>query len=277
MDPAKRLGSGPLTAAAISLTPAAEGVDAIHADAAVTLAGLMDLRGSVEIARRLPGKIRAIPRQIGGAGDGRIAARVDEEIARVKASTERRFADAFGRRGKIPSADLVLEALEQTGSLADRGGRSLTAAAARIWAPFRDLTAGSVARIGAEVRAIREAIARLLRDRGSELEQLDAALRTATAGGRARIVEALIDGLGAGFSRHLEAEVKALPPTVTQSDLEPWLRGGGILRREAARCEAVALGILAHERGLLLALAEEADAIGPPRRAAAPTEIARIP
>jgi hypothetical protein len=261
----RSLGSRPLTAAATSLAAgrgaASPGAAAVERpDPAVLLAGMMDLRGSVELAQ----KLALLERGPGarGGGDPPRSPQVNEALARLSASIDRTFADPFQRRNKLPSPEQVHEALAQTGALASRSGRPLSAASARIWEPIGELITTAVERVRFEAQAIRDDLATLLRAGGprlARLERLDAALLGATARGRARLVAELLIGLEHAFARGLTKAVKALPDPSTPAHLAAWFAEGGLILGAIERGRGVVTAVLAHERSRLSALSEAAS------------------
>ncbi|MCC6554628.1 MAG: hypothetical protein IT372_16735 [Polyangiaceae bacterium] len=241
-------------------------------DPAAGLARLMDLHGSVALARELAALERGTATGAGavtatGAGAAAVTATGAAAAAEARAIVAGRleqlaaaigstFDEPFQRRNKLPSASEVLEALEQSGS-------RLTGAAARIWEPFGELAARSLGRIRYETRAAREEIAPLLRaiaPGAAQLERLDAAIAVATERGKERLIDKMISALGRRFARRLREAVSVLPGPARDEDVVAWLAPGGWIRDEIRQIRLAVEAALSHEAERLLALTEAAAA-----------------
>lgn len=293
------MGAGPLTAAATwvaapeirvarkegeARATLASLASSQRGDPAVLLAGMMDLRGSVDLAQRLGerGRDGRGARGRGDAGHGSrgaspsggavafeakadVKADVKAELAALEASVGRIFAEPFQRRNKLPTPEQMLEVLAATGALKARSGRPVGVAAAQLWEPFGALVTRASSIVRAEASAIREQLAPRLREgsgRLERLERLDAALIRATTAGRAKLAADLLAELGRGFARGLGVAVRALPAEAGLAEVAAWFAPGGFVRGEIARGQAVVMGVLAHERARLTALAEAASTAG---------------
>jgi hypothetical protein len=253
-----RLGAGPLTAAAAAL---ADDVGPMTpADPAAFLARLMDLRGSVELARRLAVVDRRPPVALPEpAARERIRAFIGERLGGLRADLDRTFTEPFQRRNKLPGAVEAYAALTQAGALGAPGGRPLTGAAEALWVPFGDLVTRALERVRFEAAAVREEIAPALTALGpaaARLERLDAALFGATAQGRRLLEDRLLPALARSFAAQLRVAVVALPERAALADVEPWFAPAGWVRVEIGRGRAVVDAVFAHERRRIDALAE---------------------
>lgn len=248
------LGAGPLAAAAAALSE-----DPLPApapgDPAAFLARRMDLRGSVDLARQLAVLDRGAAKAANDPEAARrLRALVRARFGEVEAGVERTFREPFQRRNKLPAPAQIHVTLEETGAMTTRVGRPVAAAVNALWAPFAELYALWLDRVGYEARALREEITPLLHALGpaaARLERLDAALLGATARGRAELLEKLLPGLARSFARTLASAVASLPPNATRAHVEAWAVSPGWLRPEIGRARAVVLAVLAHERGRL--------------------------
>jgi hypothetical protein len=246
---------------------------AATADPAAFMARLMDLHGSVALARELAQieRMPATAAEPAAQADGlRLRAFVREQLAELAGAIELTFAEPFQRRNKLPDAAATLDLLEQSGALLARSGRGLGSAAPRLWDPFGELAARLLGRIRQETRALRAEIAPTLRALGPEatrLERLDAALFAATQKGRERVLGELTRGLERAFVRAFRDAVAALPEDAGREHVAAWFGPGQWLRGEMARMRQVLLSVCAHESRRLLSLAE-AGASGSPAPAA---------
>lgn len=248
-------GAGSLAAAAAALSEEAPPAGLVPSDPAAFLARRMDLRGSVELARQLAAIDRSpAPKEIDREAAQRLHALVRSRFGELKVGVDRVFADPFQRRNKLPTPAQIHTSLEQAGALTMRIGRPIATAVEAIWAPFAELYALWLDRIGFEARVLRQEIAPALHALGpaaARLERLDAALLGATAKGRAELLDKLRLGLARSFALTLSRAVASLPAVATPAHIEAWSVAPGWLRPEIARANAVVHAVLAHERGRL--------------------------
>jgi hypothetical protein len=258
-----QVGAGPLAAVSAGLAGAAEARPGA-VDPAAFLARLIDLRGSVELAQRLGAPA---PRGAQARGDAaaraRLAALTGERLDALRDELMRAFADPFQRRNKLPTPELVVKVLIDTGALLDRRSRSIGEAAEALWSPAGDLLGRALDRVRFELAALREEVGPPLCALGpasARLERLDAALFGATARGRAELQDRLLAALGRSFAARFSAAVQALPGATAPAHVRPWFERGGLFRAEIDRGRDALLGVLAHDRrrlAALLAVAEE--------------------
>jgi hypothetical protein len=254
---------GPLTAAARTiaggLTPAA---GRAPGDPAAFLARLIDLRGSVELAQRLPALTR--PRPAGrapadAAAPARLRALAGERLEAVREEVVRAFAEAFHRRNKVPTPEGVVAILIDSGALLDRRGRALVEATEAVWTPCGDLMARALDRVRFETSTLREELGPPLAALGpatARLERLDAALFGATAKGRQQLEDRLLAAVARSFAARFATAVAALPGATAPAHVAPWFAADGLLTGEIHRGRDVVLGVLGHERRRLEALVE---------------------
>ncbi|WP_437589437.1 hypothetical protein [Sorangium sp. So ce1000] len=261
--------SRPLAAAVSALVEGPRAPLAELSDPAAVLAGLMDLHGSVSLARELSLLDRhAAPRPAAEGARAEVRALAADRLGELAAALDHVFAAPFHRRNKLPDAAAVLATLEQTGVLParDRAGRALAYAAGQLWEPFGELVGRLLGRIRLETRALREELAPSLRALGPDaarLERLDAAISAATQKRRERALAELTPGLSRAFARAFRAAVGALPEGAGIELVAGWFRQDEWLARELQRMELVVQAVLAHEAGRLLSLVDGAAAGAP--------------
>jgi hypothetical protein len=259
-----QVGAGPLAAVSAGLAGAAEARPGA-VDPAAFLARLIDLRGSVELAQRLAvaERPRVGTRASDAAARARLTALTAERLDALRDELMRAFADPFQRRNKLPTPELVVKVLIDTGALLDRRSRSIGEAAEALWSPAGDLLGRALDRVRFELAALREEVGPPLCALGpasARLERLDAALFGATARGRAELQDRLLAALGRSFAARFSAAVQALPGATAPAHVRPWFERGGLFRAEIDRGRDALLGVLAHDRrrlAALLAVAEE--------------------
>ncbi|XXY16679.1 hypothetical protein WME88_51440 [Sorangium sp. So ce216] len=261
--------SRPLATAVSALAEGPRAPLAELSDPAAVLAGLMDLHGSVSLARELSLLDRpaapAAPAAEGARAEVRALAA--ERLGELAEVLDHVFAAPFHRRNKLPDAAAVLATLEQTGVLPARPARALASAAGQLWEPFGELASRVLNRIRTETRALREELAPSLRALGPDaarLERLDAAISAATQKRRERALAELVPGLARSFARGFRSAVGALPEGAGVEHVAGWFAPEQWLGRELQRMELVVQAALAHEAGRLLALVDGAAAAGAP-------------
>ncbi|WP_438025203.1 hypothetical protein [Sorangium sp. So ce233] len=264
--------SRPLATAVSALAEEPRAPLAELSDPAAVLAGLMDLHGSVSLARELSLLDRAVPSSAPPPADGaraEVRALAADRLGELAEALDHVFAAPFHRRNRLPDAGAVLATLEQTGVLParSRAGRALAYAAGQLWEPFGELAGRALGRIRLETRALREELAPSLRALGpgaARLERLDAAISAATQKRRERALAELVPGLARAFARGLRGAVAALPEEAGLEEIAGWFGQDQWLGRELQRMELVVQAALAHEAGRLLALVDGAAAAGEP-------------
>jgi len=256
------LGAGPLAAAAAALSPPNSALaERLQQDPAAFLAKLMDLRGSIALARGLVVPARSPRDLVDPQAGAELRALVRARFTHVRATIEKSFAEPFQPRHKLPSPDKLFSMLDEAGALATRSGRPLSAAIEDAWMPFGEMFGRALDRVRFEARALRSEIAPMVRAMGprmARLEQLDATVREATAKARQGLLDPLLPGLARAFARGLRDAVSALPSPATAADIAPWFTREGFVVREIARGRQTVLAVLEHERGLIEALGEAA-------------------
>lgn len=266
-SPAPGLGAGPLASALGSLAGGSEPVAGAprpssagpRADAASLLAGLMDLRASVQLAAdlaSLPGVV--CPRPEPRAPES-VRSLVKERGAELAARVAQGTKSALHARNKLPTAAAMFGVLEDWGALEKRAGRPLTAAIEALYAPFGVFAASQIERARASARAVRYELGPALSAVGpgaARLERLDAVLDAATERGRAQRLGRFLPKISADFADRLRAAVLALPPDAHAEHLAPWFAPGGCVHEHLAAVGTIVLAVLHHEQSRLDALTE---------------------
>ncbi|WP_437674727.1 hypothetical protein [Sorangium sp. So ce131] len=262
--------SRPLAAAAAAVAGDPRAPAAEFSDPAAVLARLMDLHGSISLARELSLLDRPPAPSAPAATEGAraaVRALAADRLGELTAALDQLFSAPFQRRNKLPDAPAVLATLEQTGALVPPRGRgALASAAGQLWEPFGELVTRALNRVRQETRALREELAPSLRALGpaaARLERLDAAIASATQKRRERALGELVPGLSRCFARGFRAAVLALPEAVEIDHVAGWFGRDQWLGREVQRMELVVQAVLAHEAGRLLALVDGAAAGAP--------------
>lgn len=238
---------------------------ASFARAASMLTSLLDLHGSVDLSRRLA-SLEALPHPpFDRDAAPRARAVLRRRLREIAAMIEASFAEPFRARNKLPTAADMLSVLADTGALAQRRGRPLALAADALWPPFRELAAGVLARVRAELRELRHELGHHLRAMGptaARIERLDAALAAATGRGVDRLFGRLLPAAAPSFAQSLALAMIALPsePAPDPTAIAAWFAEGGWVRRELSILNRVVAGVLRHERDRLEALVEAACA-----------------
>jgi hypothetical protein len=232
------------------------------ADAKTMFASMVDLHGSVEVARaiakRVPPPIPAEKRADADALRDRFRARI-ATIARGAAETK-----LTGLPG-VPhlSPASVLASIRVAGVIEDRDLKSIERASRALWSPFMAALARRVSRTQAELDALfTEEAASLasLEGRAAYVLALDAMLDRVTDSGIAPIVDKVADLLAKRFRIYMEKAVEQLPETPELADVASWIAAGGFLETQVARGESLLRALVDHRVTRAHALVDAATA-----------------
>ncbi len=264
-----------MTRAARSLGDAAQGGDAELeagvADPARTLSRLLDLRGSVDVARALAAK--ATPSYVSDDPrmPSRIAWSVQGEIGAIRSHARRAFARLSGERSRLPDAGRVHAELVARGALGVRSARALTSAAEAIFAPYAEEASSELTSVVRQARSLRKEIGPDLASLGPEaarLERLDALLAAATEAAIDVRLGRLVPAAKGPFTGELARALDALGEGAAAPDVARWWIEGGLLRRLVDSLEAIVMVALEFEEGRITSLVSAASrcALLPPRQ-----------
>jgi hypothetical protein len=227
---------------------------------AQTLASLLDLQGSVQLAHCLR---RQEPARDARASELRAA---NESAPLLLGDYVRRRLEALDRPRRSGGLRGLPSAAGVHAELAASAPREPSAAAARGFAAgvaraCRDHFLATLGRGRADVAALRDEVANDLKKLGggaARLEALDAALREATSAGIERLGERFAAAHEGGLTARLAAAYLALPPAPTLADVAAWFEPRGVIGEPLASAGEVARALLRREAAILVALVDAA-------------------
>jgi hypothetical protein len=239
---------------ATTATSPLQDVQAPRRAAADVLASLLDLRGSVDLARAIP------PLRERHRSSAQRATRGMQEV-RARLTTilddvERRLVSKTHGRPRLPDAAGVFRTLEKAGLLATP--RSPSVFARGLASTFRERFVDDLRHVLEAMSALREEVLRASPQAG-DLAGMDQALARATDGGITRLIDRFAEDMENGLTRDIEGAVHGLPEDGTLDDVEPWFTEGGVLGAARGRMANVVRGLLSAEREVVLALAADAE------------------
>jgi hypothetical protein len=224
------------------------------------LASVLDLRGSVDLARSLGARVPEASAHMEQAQAlrARLRARV-QTIARGVATT--RVVSLPG----VPSygAGALLSALRVAGVLDEPDARAFDRATRALWSPVATAIARRAARAAAELDAVftEEATSlAALGGRGAYVLALDALLDRVTDAGTTPLLDRPAELLVRRFSILLRREAAALPEGATEEHVAPWSRPGGFVDVQLGLGDAYLRALVEHRVRRALALVDAACA-----------------
>jgi hypothetical protein len=224
---------------------------------------LLDLRGSVELARALSTIVERRSRADASlvADDGtsrRLRELVRDEVSGLRAQTERTCQRWVT---KLPDELSELSTLISSATNG-RTPRAIAAVAETIWGPLADEATRELTHLRNQFRALRKELGpdiAALSPSAARLERLDSLLGTATEAGVDARIARMIPATKIVFTRALGAAMEALPRDADPSVLRSWLSARGPIRGAVASLEKVVMGALDFEADRLHALVEAAS------------------
>jgi hypothetical protein len=230
------------------------------------LAEMLDLQATVRLAHGLAEPDVA-------ATDGRWRAPlllgdyVRKRLAAVDEAASRRFARPFdGPRVRVSDAAQLADRIMASG--ATKSPEAARAFAVETWDEYRYHFVVSVARVRAEVGALRDEIGVDLRDagpRGAKLEALDTILRAAIDDHVPVLCERLAIAMEEPFVAALAAATLAVARedgVVDAAAITPWFKARGVLGAQLARSAEVTRALFAREARVIETLVDAACAEG---------------
>ncbi len=217
------------------------------------LAELLDLDGTVQLARAVqsvPTVLEDRPSPADAMAEARHHLLGAEREARATLQSEGGAA--------LVSAARILGLLARAGVPGNRQRKVISTAGRELFAPVAARTLQRVIAVRRRVADARVAIAPAIVARGpveARLEQIDAAIVSATAARSAVLFATAVAALGDAFAADLERAVLALR-TGDAIPAEAWVAPDGLLTQHVGRCEALIGATHRHERARLDNLVE---------------------
>lgn len=242
VSPRRPFSSATATLRAASGLPAP---DARHG--AAFLPELLDFEGAVHLAHTL----RSAP---AGAVAGRTPNAAVSEARQRLASVERDARQPL--RDPMTGAPLVSperldRALARAGAPASRSRKALALAGRELFAPVESRALARIASLRRAVAEVRHELGAVIAASGpvaARIEQLDAALASATAARTDALVARAVSAVGDAFAAELERAVIALPKACEEAPVASWLAEGGWVAEHVEQCERLVLASFLHER-----------------------------
>jgi hypothetical protein len=220
-----------------SRSPKGSAVAPTPQDAVELLGGMLDLRGSVELASLLDRPVPP-PTPLPAALDARRRALIDDLDAIVAAQ------DGLDLRKmpRVPRLDArsVLAALSESGALEAPREPFLGRAVRSLFAPITDAARRARTRSEAAIDdLVRDVIPELAAasPRGAWVLRVDGLLLRSTGAREEALVERALAGVEGSFARALAPAIEALPPddeAAVESAVAGWLHGAGFFARHLA-------------------------------------------
>ncbi|HEY2509449.1 MAG TPA: hypothetical protein VGI39_01210 [Polyangiaceae bacterium] len=228
------------------------------AGSAQVLGSLLDLRSTVKLAQLLE-RAPAPPAEPSPA-PLLLSDYVRKRLVTIEASARKRLAKPFeGSRATFASPEEVREwraTHDAAGS--PEGARAF---AGRVARSLREHLATSIARVRAEVGALREEVILDLPGLGADaarLVELDGVLYASIGEATPALCERLAGALEPAFVKALLVDVARLHEGDAEAALNGWFAEGGVIALALARVRDVTLTVLAGEGAMVEALVDAA-------------------
>lgn len=227
------------------------------------LSSVLDLRGSVDVARALGAPVPdATPRERAAEADA-LRARMRERIAAVaRGVAATRVASLPGVPSYSPAS--ILAALRVAGALEEVDARTVGRASRALWSPVSTAIARRAARAQADIDAVftEEAGAlAALGGRAAYVIALDALLDRVTDASFAALLDRPAELLSDRFTRKLYDALEAVPAEALERDVATWNAPGGFVAEQLSRADAFLRGLVEHRVRRALALVEACCAV----------------
>jgi hypothetical protein len=228
---------------------------AFSTDASAILARLLDLRGSVELARGLGASKIPSTDSIDADAAKRMRAMVRDEANGLRIQAER-ATERF--MTKLPDEVSALEAFTASAKK-NRSPREVAVIATMIWAPLADEASSQVSHVRNQFRALRKELGpdlAALSQSAARLERLDSLLGNATEVGIDARISWMIPATKLLFTRELSAAMEGLPREADSAMLRAWLRERDLIRGIVCSLEKIIMATVDFESDRLDALVE---------------------
>ena len=227
--------------------------------AAETLAGMLDLQGSVRLAHCLGDPRRKAVEDASLHPPLLLGDYVRQRLTAIEEGMVRRLARPFdGARLRVADPAQVRVQLAE-------GREDGRAFAEAIWGTYRDLFLGSVGRVRADVAELREEVASDLRaagERGKTLETVDGVVRAALNVSVPDLLGRLATAMRGAFVDALAAAVERLPAVIDDPAIAAWFGERGVLGAQIARTRELTRTFLVRDGQMVQTLVDATFAEG---------------
>lgn len=263
---------GPLTAAVEPFARVDDEAPLAAPDPAAVLAGLIDLRGGVELAERLAAIDAPLPERA-PSDPAAIRATLHAGLSEIEARFDDAFTHAFRPRYRLPNPRrgwLIIEraglpGTPRPGPRTRKPPRPLAIATRHLWAPFGEFIETHLKRARFAMRDLRAELEPLLEGLGPDaarLIRLDQALAEATRGSTEQLVRRVTYSVEHAFAQRIRDEFMAWPDDVGREHFAPGFAPDGWLGELLSQAGALARAVVHHERSRLESLVESACGMG---------------
>jgi hypothetical protein len=236
------------------------------------LASLMDLRGSVELARHLTDLPE--PADVEPSHPASVLALTAKVIEDVRTRIDFSFENAFRPRFRLPDAQRAWNILQRSGVLDALGtgtkrqyNSALKSATRIIWAPFGEFLETRLKRARFALRELRDELQGPLAGLSLEagrLERMDAALRTAIQYEVDRLYRRVNLKVETSFGQALREALDELPDVADQEGFSIGFCSSGWLGDVFGGGQTIIRSVIEHEIGQIHGLVQSAVTLHTP-------------
>ncbi len=227
-----------------------------------TLASLMDLRGSVDLARYLA-ELPPLP-DVEPSHPAAVLALTAKVIEDVRSRLDFGFENAFRPRFRLPNAQRAWSVLQRSGVLESlesgtkrQQNAAIKSATRIIWAPFGEFLETRLKRSRFALRELREELSGPIAGLGPDagrLERMDSALRMAVSHEVDRLYRRVGHTVESHFATELRRAIDDLPTVADKEGFSMGFSEKGWLGEIFRKGQAMILGIVEHEIGQVQSL-----------------------
>lgn len=208
---------------------------------------LLDFEGAVHLAHTL----RSAP-AVGVAGRTPSAAvsEARQRLASAERDARQPLRDPM-TGGPLVSPEHLNRALAKAGAPAFRSRKAVALAGRELFGPVESRALSRIASLRRVVAEVRQELGAVIAASGpvaARIEQLDAALASATAARTDALVARAVSAIGDAFAAEFEHSVVALPKPCDEVPVASWLAEGGWVAEYTEQCERLVLASFLHER-----------------------------